>query len=277
MGDKLEIIKSIEELQMMYKDSISSKYFRALVYGDSGTGKTYLSRTCRRPVLVHSFDSGGTKTVRDCIEEGWMVVDNRYETEDPKNPTAWVLWEKEYFKAKKSGLFEIFGTLVIDSATTMNQAIMNAVMKKGGHAGGIPVTGEKGKDNDYVLQMTWLENAIKDLFSLPCDVIFTAHPDITTDEQKKMFIGPLLTGQSKIRIPLMFDEMYSAQSSKTSTGIKYALLTQNSGMFRAKSRFSNKGQFKEYEEPDIKKLLKKAGYSIEDKPIPWLVGKEVNI
>ncbi len=261
----MEINKSIDEIRNMYKDSISANYFRALIYGDSGTGKTRLALTCRKPILIMSFDPGGTKTVRRAIEEGWIVADTRYEEEEVKNPTAWALYEKEYFRLKKEGVFDLFGTVFVDSLTTMGQACMNAVMKKNGHAGGIPVTGEKGKDNDYVMQMAWLEAAIKDLFTLKCDVILTAHPDLSTDEAKRNFIGPLVTGQAKIRIPLMFDEMYATQTSQTPQGVKYALLTQSTGLFRAKSRFSDKGQLDTFEESDIKKIMKKCGFEVEDK------------
>jgi hypothetical protein len=75
-----------------------NKSFNALIYGSMGSGKTNITRTCRGPVLIHSFDPGGTKTVRDEIEKGKIYADTRFEIEDPFKPTAFVLWDKTYHR-----------------------------------------------------------------------------------------------------------------------------------------------------------------------------------
>jgi hypothetical protein len=125
---------------------------------------------------------------------GSVLVDNRYELETPREASMFQLWEREYLRRKKDGYFNAIGTYCLDSITTFSQAVMNAVMKKNGHPAGIPMTGEKGKDNDYVIQMLWMENAIRDILTLPCDVIITAHPDLSTDDaSKRQFVGPMIT------------------------------------------------------------------------------------
>jgi len=90
----LDIQKELSELQTMYKDNARTNSFNALIYGAMGTGKTNIARTCRKPVLIHSFDPGGTKTVRDEVEKGTVYVDNRFENEDAMNPTAFAAWDK---------------------------------------------------------------------------------------------------------------------------------------------------------------------------------------
>ena len=267
----LDIVKSVQDIQQMYKDSISSTYFRALIYGDKGTGKTNLARTCRRPIFLQSFDPDGASTVRDCIEAGWIIADTKYEGDDPRDPKAFEAFDREYQMRKREGFFENFGTVMIDSLTTLSAIIMNYVLKRNGHAGGIPVSGEKGKDNDYVYQRTYLENIVSALFKLPCDVIVTAHPDLSVGEDKKQYIGPLLTGQSAVKIPLLFSEMYATQISQTAKGPAFALLTGTNGLWRASSRLNNLGQLDQFEPPDIKALMKKAGFNVDDKAIPWLM------
>jgi hypothetical protein len=266
-------VKSINDIRQMYKESSEKRGFNALIYGDIGTGKTTLAETCRKPVLVHSFDPNGTMVLRDSIEEGWLIADNRFEAEDPKSPSAFRNWDQEYHRLKKEGMFEIFGTYFIDSLTTLSQIVMSFVLGKNGRAGGIPEAGA-GKSSDYVLQMNYLEITIRDFFTLPCDVILTAHPDVSKDEVTgKQFIGPMVTGQLKTRLPLLFDELYYLLTSKDAKGeIKRALLTQPDGSAKAKTRLGMKGRFNTFEEPDIRGLLKKSGLPFADKPIPWLQG-----
>lgn len=266
-------VKSINDIRQMYRESSEKRGFNALIYGDMGTGKTTLAETCRQPILVHSFDPNGSMVLRDGIEAGYIIADNRFEVEDPKSPSAFRNWDQEYHRLKKEGMFDIFGTYFFDSLTTFSQIVMNFVLGKNGRPGGIPEAGA-GKSSDYVLQMNFMEIAIRDFFTLPCDVIITAHPDVNKDDVTgKMYVGPLVTGQLKTRLPLLFDELYYLLTSKDAKGeIKRALLTQPDGSAKAKTRLGMKGRFNTFEEPDIKGLLKKSGLTFADKTIPWLQG-----
>lgn len=256
----LDLKVEAEALKKMYAESAQQQAFRALVYGPMGTGKTHLVTTCRRPILIHSFDPGGTKTIRDEIKEGWIMADTRYEVEDADKPTAFASWDKEYDRLKQGGIFSQIGTYVIDSATTWSAAAMNVTLKKAGRQGGTP------QQNDYLPTMVMLEAAIKDICSLPCDVLLIAHEDIDKDEGSgRMMIGPAFIGKLKQRIPILFDEIYSATTKETSSGVNYTLLTRSTGLHRARTRLGKGGLFDTYEEQDVKKLLKKAGYPTADK------------
>ncbi len=258
----LDIKKEMEDLRKMYEDSAHQKAYRALIYGGLGTGKTNLIRTCRMPALVHSFDPGGTKTIRDEIKTGKIFADTRFEVEDAERPTAFEAWDKEYDRLKSGGIFDKIGTYVIDSATTWSQSAMNVTLKKAGRAGGTP------QQNDYLPTMVMLEAAIKDICSLPCDVILIAHEDVDKDEiTGRMMIGPAFIGKLKTRIPILFDEIYCATAKETSGGVKYTLLTRATGLYRARTRLGKGGLFDTYEEQDIKLLLKKAGYDTNDKEV----------
>jgi len=255
----LDIKVELEQLNKMYEDTQQSKTFNALIYGAMGTGKTNLAKTCRKPVLIHSFDPGGCKTIRDEIGKG-IFVDTRYEIEDAKNPTAFQSWDDEYHRLKKEGFFTSIGTFMVDSATTWSASAMNVILKKAGRAGGTP------QQNDYLPAMIMIENAIKDMISLPCDCILTAHEDTDKDEASgRMFVGPLFVGKLKVRVPLLFDEIYMAVSKETSKGAEYSLLTQNTGLYKARTRLGSNKRFEAYEVQDIKGLLKKAGFDVADK------------
>jgi hypothetical protein len=152
------------------------------------------------------------------------------------------------------------------------RAALNHVLKKKGRVDGIPKVEARGGDNDYVIQMSLMEPMLRDIFNLPCHVIITAHPDLSTDEDAggKKIIGPQIVGQLKTRLPLMCDEIYCAQTSPTKEGdLRYRLLTKQDGIFRCRSRLAATGTIGMYEDQDIKKILQKAGFTGEDKPVSW--------
>lgn len=260
MADFLEVKKSLAEIQQMYKEDPRQRSFNALVYGGMGTGKTRLLRTCRQPVLVHSFDPGGQRTNEDQIKAGQIIADTRFENEDPMKPTAFEAWDKEYHRLKALGAFNYVGTFAIDSATTWSQAAMNVILKKAGRLGGPPF------QQDYLPAMSLIENAVKDFVTLPCDCVLICHEDSDKDEATgKIFIMPLFVGKLKYRIPVLFDEVYVAMSKETSKGTQYQLLTRSTGLYKARSRIGRDGRFEMYEEPDVKNLLRKAGYDSNDR------------
>lgn len=246
----------------MYKESAGARSFNALIYGDLGTGKTNILKTARLPVFVHSFDKGGTKTLEDEINEGKVLVDSRGEDEDSKKPSAYRDWEKDFNEKKKIGFFDNIGTYSLDSITSWGEAVLNAVMKSEGRAGGVPIL------RDWMIQMYVMRDAIKLINSLPCDCILIGHLDSEKDEVTgKLVTGPMVTGKLKARLPLLFDEIYVTLSKETSKGIEYSLLTRNSGFYKARTRLGRGGKFDTYEVQDIKALLKKADMLIDDLPL----------
>jgi len=256
----LELTKEFEMLQKMYAENVKEK-FNALIYGGMGTGKTRLLKTARGPIFIDSFDPGGTNTLRDEIKEGKIYVDTRWEKENPKNPTVAAAWEKEYERRKREKFFDQLGTYAIDSVTTFSDCFANHYLKA------------KGRSGDYLYQqdynpiMASLSAAIKDILSLPCDVIFIAHEDTDKDEASgRLFVGPSFIGKSsRNKYPVWFDEIYCATTKTTASGIEYQLLTRANGMYKARTRIGKEGIFNTYEKPDIKYLLKKAGIDPSDK------------
>lgn len=266
----LDIGAEVAKINAFYKEKRGAERYRALVYGDKGSGKTTLFSTVRFPVHIDCFDPGGSRVLADEIEKGLVVADTRWENDDPTNPRVFMEWDKEFHRRKKEGYFAQFATYGLDSITTFSQVIMNQALKKAGRAGGIPQTGA-GADNDYVHQMLYLENSIVGIFSLPCDIILTAHPESEKDDASgKLFVSPMITGKAKVRIPLLFDEMYYLRvEDKADGSTRWMLQTRPSAIYKASSRLARRGKFDKFEESDIKKLLKKAGLLCEDMVIPW--------
>lgn len=259
----LDIQKTREELRNMY-DASHAKKVNFLLYGGVGVGKTTMAvETAPKPVLLHSFDPGGSDSIDPAlIASGEVLVDNRYEIEDPKNPKAFALWDQEFHKLVNGGFFSRNGaawvnsikTFVLDSATTWASAAMYTVLKRAGRTAGVP------QQNDYLPTMTMLENALKVVLSLPCHVVFICHEKADKDEiTGKIHGAPLLTGKLTQRIPLMFNEIYHLVTKESSKGTEFLAQTQGDSTFSARTRMGRRGLFDKFERPDIEYLLKKAG------------------
>lgn len=258
-----EMMAEVAKLKEAYENDPRQHTFNLLLLGESGTGKTFLCRTARKPVHIDSFDPGGTKGLRDEIAKGEVIVDTSYESENPVNPGAFLSWKNTFDKRCRMGYFNHIGTYVLDSSSTWSDAIMNYILKKAGIAGEAPRF-----TKDYTPQKIEIRNWIKKMLDLPCDFILTGHLEAQKDEiDGKVRMRYLTTGKGTQTIPLMFDEIWVMEPKETSSGVQYRILTQATGTYTARSRLAKKSLLAQYEETDIKKLLKKAGLPTDDKPL----------
>jgi len=262
-------LNEIEAVKKHYAGDPLQKRFSLLLTGETNAGKTYLLRTARKPIHIDSFDPGGTKCLKDVIDSGDVIADTRFETEDPFTPKAFANWMKAVDRRLLIKYFENFGTYCLDSATMFGEAIMNYQLGSKDRAGEAPQ-----HNHDYMPQKVHMVNYIKKLMSLPCDFILTGHLreieellsiDKKTGIKRKSIKYRFFTvGQAVVTIPLLFDEIYVITGRGTPPVRE--ILTDSLGTYVARSRLKQKGLLNPIEPPHIKKILKKAGYSYEDKP-----------
>ena len=261
----------LARVKKFYAGDPLQKRFSALVTGETNAGKTYLLRTARLPVHIDSFDPGGTKGLRDMIASGDIVVDSRYENDDPFDPKAYADWKKATDIRFQIGYYNQFGTYCLDSATTFGMAVMNYGLAGKGRQGESPQM-----RIDYTPQKIEMTNYFRKLMNLPCDFILTGHlremrkvlsvdtkTGVTREEVKFRFYT---TGQAVITIPLLFDEIYVITGKQGSDGPRREMLIDSLGEYIARSRLKAKGLLNSIEPPDIKALLKKSGFEYGDKP-----------
>ena len=239
---------------------------RVLIYGGSGTGKTYSLRTFRYPLWVDSFDPQGSIALQDLVKEGNAIIQNAYEDENPDKPKAFEAWDTAFTKQVQQGLFNHVGTYVLDSATTWASAALNVVLAKSGRPGGVP------QQNDWYPQMVLMEKGLRRIMTLPCDIVFICHDDVVEDKiLGSISRSPMMTGKLKKRIPLLFSEVYYAQARRTSKGTEYVWQMQRDAQNEARSRMqalpSAKGsKFETLELADFRALTKKFGVSYDNLP-----------
>ena len=259
---RLLIQKSLDEIKELYAQDPKISSFKAIVYGDFGSGKTTAACTGRAPVLLHSFDPGGTTSVRDKIASGIVYADTRFEVEscdDVSKIQAYNLWRDAFKKLLVNKVFDGLGTYVLDSLTTMSEAILNQILKAAGRPNSIP------QIQDYQHLGNALRDMMKVLASLPCDVVVVGHMEAEKDEITGRINSSLMvTGKMKNKLPLLFDEVYVALPKDTNAGVQYQLLTQNDGVYKARTRIGAGGKFNKYEPANLRGLLAKAGLPSED-------------
>lgn len=280
----------LKRVKDYYKGDSLQKRFSALVTGETNTGKTYLLRTARLPVHIDSFDPGGSKGLRadrrwaqndpnrlsslyDEVDNpnGQIIVDTRYENDDPFDPKAYADWKKATDVRFSIGYFNQFGTYCLDSATTFGIAVMNYGLGAKNRAGEAPQM-----RSDYQPQKTEMTNYFRKLMNLPCDFILTGHlremrkvlsvdtkTGVVREEIKFRFYT---TGQAVVTIPLLFDEIYVITGKNDREGVRREMLIDSLGEYIARSRLKAKGFLNAIEPPDIKALLKKSGFDAQDKP-----------
>jgi len=262
----------LANIKKYYEGDHLQQRYSLLLTGHKGSGKTSILRTCRKPIHVDSFDPGGTRVVKDMISAGDVIADTRFEDDDPMEPTRFEKWKHSVDKRLALKYYNLFGTYMLDSATTWGMSVMAYHLHQRSAAGTIP----KWKEGDCTLQKNDMINYIKKLMRIPCDFILTGHlreheEIISVDKstgivRKKYSYLFYTTGQAVVTIPLLFDELYVLAMVDTSEGLKRKLLLESTGQFHASSRLKGIGRLEAEELPDIKAILKKIGLSWEDKP-----------
>lgn len=266
----LEVKKSLSDLAQMYQQDKRQQSFNCLLYGRFGCGKTRLIETAPKPILVHSFDPGGSKTFdRRLIDSGAIIVDSRFEGEDDKQPKAWDEWRRQFADQKRKGIFNYIATFAIDSGTLMAESCLNKVKKTKSEGATLP---------EYNLRIIEFRAAIKECLDLPCNFILTAHYDYSKDDDLGRIIGGPFSGTMQSKFPLLFDEVYYLEAREGSGGSEYVINTASASLMTpARSRIS-RGRFsareiwtipptgaKPGEVFGLKNLMKKAGLNYQDK------------
>lgn len=266
------VFKRAMQVRDMYAQNNKNNKANIIAYGDFGTGKTRLAITCPRPVYIHSFDPGGSKTrfLKPLIDSGDIIVDSRFEVDAWKAPHAFRDWEKEFLELKRMGFFEFVGTFMLDSLTTFAEKMMYEIVKVGDKKGGTRI-GQPPQIQDYLVQQMSTVDYLGMMAEIPCNVLVTGHIGLDKDEVTgKQETGILLAGKLSTKAPLTFDEKYVTRADRD----RFFLQTKSDGYYKAETRIGSE-IFHTQEEPDIRALLKKAGLPYEDKtPLYELGGKE---
>lgn len=294
----LDLKLEAEKLRQMYRDTPYTRLLHAFIMSLKGGGKTTLGLTCPRPIFYHIFDPGGSEIIDEALtlkpgETAYYkdvnqtfkygeILASVLPVDTPDKPSAFLQWQKEFNQLGTDGFFSHVGTYIVDTASTMGQSMLWQILKKEGRTlpnMRTPISQEGGNKGHGMRQVDWgtLLNTFimvsRSLAALPCHTILFGHigkdKDPVTGITEKTV---LLPGQSKDQVPINLHEVYALRigsvklpGDKAAKNQRY-LLTQPKDLFATSTRMGRDGRLDAEEVPNIRALLKKAGYPYEDKP-----------
>lgn len=248
--------QTLAKMTETYLDKGFLSTMNCLLLGSAGSGKTWSAQTAVKPVLIHSFDPGGPRGLKPWIEKGEIFVED-FSLKDPSNPNEWNNWCRRLVELEQSGVFNTIGTFMIDSLTTWVEAGMAELSRTRWT--------KPNEIQDYNVMNLMIKHRVKQINSLPCNTIFTAHIEREVEQATGKVDVTVATYKSmKPYIPTLFDEIYIAEVSMGKNGPKWMFRTKPDGIYKCRTRIGAQ-VFNEFEEPDFKKLLEKAGYPYKDK------------
>lgn len=192
-----------------------SEFYKLLIYGDAGAGKTVFAAGFPLPILYCDFDNKISSAARffaadpDRLKQIEVVKLGATMAEDPINEfnrqvTALIKMQKE-----KNYPFKTF---VLDSITTFSTAVLQHIMKT--NPGIKRVESKQGMQpcqQDYGILKREFERLIPGLLTLEMNVVMLGHISIDKDETTGEIIrGVLMDGSFAQKLPIYFEEVYRA-------------------------------------------------------------------
>ena len=213
-----------------------------LMLGKTGSGKTTQFLTLPGKKLIYLFDPNAMATLAGHEVDYLEFLPSRIplqvtslnknvnernsrkvqETIGRLGKELYDSFEEHLEEMLSSGGFDQYDAIGFDSCTTLLEMIMDAILYLNGRPGQWP-----GQD-DWGPQMLTFTKIVRQMTSIGKAVYFTAHLQQTQDEVTKSVSNqPLLTGQLKTKIPLLFSEILVAEAGADSRGnVSYTVQTR---------------------------------------------------
>lgn len=200
------------------RDIKGSDFESVLLIGSAGSGKTTQYRTLPGRGFMYIFDQNAAASIAgadiefeaflpDLLDINVQPLARDAKTDRGKvkahEPTSYLEWEKHFDESYNGGYFEQFDWIGMDSFTTFSDAVMDRVLWLNGRLGKMP------EQADWSAQMITIQNVFRTLASMRKLFVATAHEEWKQDDlTKKVWCQPVMTGRLKIRIPLLFSNMF---------------------------------------------------------------------
>jgi phage nucleotide-binding protein len=208
---------------------IHAKGLKVLVYGQAGSGKTTLTKTLPKPVVLSAED--GLLSLKD-DNIPFVEIKNIGDLHDAY---SWLQDSDE------------FESVVLDSISEIAEVVLaheKKVNKDGRAAYG-----------EMDVQLSEIIRAFRDL---NMHVLMTAKLEKQQDEMGRMLYFPSLPGNKTAqKLPYFFDEVLALRIEKDEEGkTQRALMCDSDGLWLAKDR---SGKLEAWETPDLGEIIAKIG------------------
>lgn len=207
---------------------------KVLLLGDTGGGKTTQILTWPGKKFAYLFDPNAILSLQghDIEYEEFMPdrlnlsvkslsKDKGGDRTTNYSNQLYVSWEKDFNERIQGGYFQDIDLIVMDSATTFLDLIMDRVLTINGRAGTWP------QQDDYGPQMVTFQNVCRQLTALGKPVVMTGHVETQQDKlTQRIYRAPMMTGRLKVKIPLLFSDIFVCEASNDGRGnIKHTIQT----------------------------------------------------
>lgn len=234
------------KLKTLRTDDIDIEKGKILIYGKSGTGKTYsVSTLDAKKTIVITPDKNALKVLKklNWIADLWHVEKWEYMFEFSK-----ILLQPDMQKK--------YDNIFVDDFTEINELSKEWIVK-------VERPATKGLTNtktysdlmelqDYMLLQVKITNLLRAFRDLPYNCIFTCLEDEVRDEQSGIILfRPSMNGKMRLNMTGFFDEVFRLIVDKDGERV---FLCDNTEKELAKDR---SGYLDKYECPDYAKILKK--------------------
>lgn len=196
------------------KQQLQSAKINAIIYGESGVGKTRLASTCPRPLVISA--EGGVMSLAE--------FDIPYiEVTDLVSARAAVKYVTDHAQE--------YDTVIFDSLSEIAEIVLADMLAK------TPDPRKAYPDSEAAIT-----KLIRQLRSLPCSVIWIAKQQTGKDHLGGTTYGPMAPGTKfPEKLPYLVDivarmAVQSIQKEDGSTSTRRVLLTETDGSFVAKDR-----------------------------------------
>tara|TARA_R110000744_G_scaffold42051_3_gene95196 strand:- start:1746 stop:2411 length:666 start_codon:yes stop_codon:yes gene_type:complete len=216
-------------IQLKSTGDIHAKGLKVLVYGQAGSGKTTLTKTLPKPVVLSAED--GLLSLKD-DNIPFVEIKNIGDLHDAYS------WLKDS---------DEFQSVVLDSISEIAEVVLaheKKVNKDGRAAYG-----------EMDVQLSEIIRAFRDL---NMHVLMTAKLEKQQDEMGRMLYFPSLPGNKTAqKLPYFFDEVLALRIEKDEEGkTQRALMCDSDGLWLAKDR---SGKLEAWETPDLGEIIAKIG------------------
>ena len=209
-----------------------------LLIGSTGGGKTTQIVTLPGRTFAYLFDPSSLSTLRgfDVEYESFfpekvnLSAQSLAKGKGDKTPKGaqredasevYREWEEDFEGKIATGYFDAYDNIAFDSFTTFSDIVMDRILAINGRPGHFP------QQDDWAAQMGSITNVVRTLVGMNKVLIFTAHDEFKQDEASKRMQNVLmLTGRLKIKLPLLFSEIWHMDSNSTAEKISYTAQTR---------------------------------------------------
>jgi hypothetical protein len=216
------------------RDAHSIAQHRILCLGDTGSGKTSQILTLPGKKFAYLFDSNALLSLRgydvDYEEVLPEVVSAAVSSLSAKvvsdkrstvKSDVFQKFEQEFDDRLKTGFFDPYNWICLDSSTTLLDLIMDRILSINGRFGQWP------QQDDYGPQMIAFQNICRTITSMGKGIYMTGHLEVKQDKTSKVVSNrPMMTGRLVAKIPLLFSDVFYCDASLDDKGkVNYRIQT----------------------------------------------------